>query len=208
MIAPVRLALVLEAQCRYCAFPGVPMDEFNAERAAWAITIAYALSLLLIGLVASRSQRDGQTAGQIGRERLFWLLAGLAIMALGLNKQLDLQTQLTAFGRQLARDGDWFDMRRQVQTAFVIGLAAVGAMIALWLAWMVRAMGGPVKLALAGLWMLGGFVLLRAASFHHLDQLLRTSLFGTRAWVVIELAGIAMVAAGAIWALRTCRKPA
>lgn len=169
------------------------MDGFNADRAAWVIVTAYAVALVLVARAWHSSAPD--------RERLFWALAAAAVLALGLNKQLDLQTQLTAMARQVARDGDWFQYRRQVQAGFIAALALFVAALALWLGYLVRGMGGPVKLALAGLVLLFGFVLLRAASFHHLDVLLRTGMLGTRAWVVIELGGILMVSAGAGWAI-------
>ena len=174
------------------------MDGFDAERAAWIITAAYALTLPLLALAWRGSAP--------GRERIFWSLALLGVLALALNKQLDLQTQLTAFGRQMARDGGWYAARREAQRLFIIGLAAGMAVVALGLGWMARRLGGPVWVTLAGLLMLGGFVLLRAASFHHVDRLLRTGLLGTRAWVVIELAGIAVVLAGSGWAAWRARR--
>ena len=173
------------------------MDGFDPERAAWAILFAYALTLPPL-LMALR--------GTEGRARLFWTLACLAVLALGLNKQLDLQTQLTAIGRSIARGGGWYAERRGVQRLFILGLGTLLAVLALWLGWLTRGLGGPVRLALGGLLLLGGFVLLRAASFHHLDRLLRTDLLGTRAWVVIELAGIALVLAGSTWGAIRARR--
>lgn len=174
------------------------MDHFDADRAALVITSAYAVAFALLIVARQRTPE--------ARERLFWALAALAILALGINKPLDLQTDLTAWGRQLARDGGWYTHRRQVQVAFIAGLAVATAIAALGFGWLVRRMGGPVWLALTGLIVLAGFVLLRAASFHHVDGLLRTRLFGTRAWVVIELGGILVVALGALWSV--LRRPA
>ncbi len=175
------------------------MDGFDAERAAWIIVSAYVATLILL-LVARQRTADA-------RERMFWAIAALVILALGLNKQLDLQTDLTAWARHLARDGGWFAYRRQVQAAFITGLTVATLFVTLLAGWLVRRMGGPVWLTLAGLLLLAAFVLLRAASFHHVDVLLRTQLFGTRAWVVIELAGILVVALGAIWAIARARPP-
>jgi hypothetical protein len=172
----------------------VGMDSFNLARAELTITLAYAATLPLLFLAWRGS--DGP------RERWFWALAALAILALGLNKPLDLQTSLTAWGRQLARDGDWFHMRRQVQAAFIAGLAVVMAVAAAGLGFLVRRLGPPAWLALSGLWGLSGFVLLRAISFHHVDAWFRLPVFGTRAWVALELAGIALVALGAGLAVR------
>jgi hypothetical protein len=133
-----------------------------------------------------------------GRERWFWLLAGLAMLALGLNKELDLQTQLTALGRQMARDGGWYAERRAVQRAFIMAGGGLTLLLLAGLAWMVRGLGTAVLVTLAGLGLLGLFVVLRAASFHHVDTMLRVPLFGLRRHAVLELAGIAVVILGAL----------
>jgi hypothetical protein len=52
-------------------------------------------------------------------------------------------------------------------------------------------------LALAGLVLIGLFVLLRAASFHHLDQLLSGGSIVLSLGVAQEIAGILVVATGA-----------
>jgi hypothetical protein len=148
----------------------------------------------LVGAVLCLWQTGAATTR---RERIFWLFAGLAMLALGINKQLDLQTALTAWGRKMARDGGWFDQRRAVQRQFIIagvvsmGIAAIG------LAWLVRGLRAPVFVVLAGLFMLGAFVLVRAASFHHIDVAMRAPVFGLKLHTVLELAGIAVVIIGA-----------
>jgi hypothetical protein len=140
------------------------------------------------------------------RERLFWLFAALVMLALGINKQLDLQTALTAWGRQMARDGGWYAERRAFQRNFIIAsivsLSVLGASVA----WFVRGLRLPVFVTLGGLTMLGVFVLIRAASFHHFDTALRAPVLGLRLHVVLELAGIAVVIFGAILASRTAPK--
>jgi len=176
------------------------MDSFDAERAAWVIVCGYAVAFALV---------FGAWRGSApGREKRFWLLVGLGVLALGINKQLDLQTQFTAIMRDMARADGWFEMRRDLQAAFIrwllIGLAIGG----LALAWLTRELGGPVRVALLGVLLLCGFVALRAASFHHVDMLLRTMIFGTRAWVVIELAGVLLVGTGAGWSILRERKSA
>lgn len=176
------------------------MDGFDPARAEALVTLAYALALAPV-LLAWRTSAPG-------RAHSFWLLAALVLLALGLNKPLDLQTNLTAWAREVARAGDWFDRRREVQALFIAGLAAATAGAALALGWWVRRLAAPAWLAGTGLLALAGFVLLRAASFHHVDVLLRTPLLGTRAWVALELGGIALVAAGALLALRLGRPAA
>jgi hypothetical protein len=133
-----------------------------------------------------------------GRERRFWLLAALALLALGLNKELDLQTELTAFGRQLARNGGWYANRRAFQALFVLAGGAAGLALLAGLAWLVRGLRAGVQVTLAGLGVLALFVMVRAASFHHLDVLMGRRVLGLKLHIVLELAGIAMVIIGAL----------
>lgn len=160
-----------------------------AEALAWLAVAGY-----LAGAWLCLRQR-GLTA--VPRARWFWLIAGLAMLALGLNKQLDLQTALTAWGRQLARDGGWYGQRRAVQRAFVMGAAGLALVAGLATAWAVRGLGRRVFVVLFGLCVLGLFVVVRAASFHHVDVLLRQPVLGLRLHILLELAGIAIVIAGA-----------
>ena len=159
----------------------------------------------LIGAVLCVRQR---AHGETARERLFWMLAGLAMLLLGINKQLDLQTALTAWGRKMAREGGWYHQRREFQAAFLTAAVAVAAATALGLAWLVRGMRPRVMVVLAGLCLLGLFVLVRAASFHHVDVALRVPVFGLKLHTVLELTGIAIVLAGAGWPRRLVATPA
>lgn len=161
--------------------------------AAWAAVAGYLVAAALAGAAAGRAA---------GRERLFWMLAGAALLLLGLNKQLDLQTLLTDWGRTLAREQGWYRERRPVQKAIILlGGGALG-LAALWLAWACRRMRAAVWVTLAGLGLLALFVMVRAASFHHIDVALRTPVLGQKLHVVLELAGIAVAGLGAALALR------
>jgi hypothetical protein len=154
--------------------------------------LAVALYLVAAGLCLWRCR------GTAGRERWFWLFAGLALLVLGLNKELDLQTQLTALGRQMARDGGWYGQRRAFQRAVVIGGGGLALAAFAGIAWLVRGLGSAVLVTLSGLALLGLFVIVRAASFHHVDLALRASVFGLKLHTVLELAGIAIVILGAL----------
>lgn len=171
----------------------------TAEPPFWADASAGTLPWLAVAgyLVAAALCLRQMPAAATRRERLFWLFAGLAMLALGLNKQLDLQTALTAWGRQLARDGGWFAQRRAVQRQFIVVGMATMAIAAIGLAWMVRGLRAPVFIVLGGLYLLGAFVLVRAASFHHIDVAMRAPVFGLKLHTVLELAGIAVVIIGA-----------
>jgi hypothetical protein len=155
----------------------------------WVVVGAYALALLL----AARAARGTADADQ----RRFWWLVAAMLLLLGLNKQLDLQTQLTAVGRSLARGEGWYGARRAVQMLFIAVGGVVAAGLGLWLVKLTARAGPAVRLSLAGVFLLGAFVMRRAVSFHHVDVLLGICWAGVKIHVVLELLGIAVTGAGA-----------
>ncbi len=178
---------------------------------AWLIVTAYALTALLAWLAYRSSRSDSYRLArshpyEAESERLlawFWLLACIALSALAINKQLDLQSLLTEVLRDQARDQGWYDDRRRYQFAFVIGVAWAGVVGAGVMAWVWRRVLDRVWIAVLGLAWMMSFVWIRAASFHHFETFLRSI---TQAGnVALELSGIAIVAAGAGRALRSRR---
>lgn len=140
------------------------------------------------------------------RAGLWLLLAGL-LGFLGVNKQLDLQTLLTEIGRVTAIESGWYENRRAVQVGF-IGAVLVGAAMAvaaLW--WLVRGQLRDFRLALGGMVLLLGFVIVRATSFHDMDAWIHTSVAGLQLNWVLELGGITLVAVAAGRRLRKAGAP-
>jgi len=183
----------------------------DASWAGWLTLAAYAVAACL-ALLAYRSCRP--EAGRLDRihphearhQRLlarFWLVACVTLTVLGVNKQLDLQSLFTQLLRDVAHQQGWYDSRRSYQFAFVVVIAGAGVVGVVAMAWVWRRVLDRVWIALLGLMWMMSFVVIRAASFHHVDTFLRSI---TRAGTVaFELSGIAMVAAGAVRALRSRR---
>jgi hypothetical protein len=179
--------------------------------AGWLTMAAYALAACL-ALLAYRSCRSEahrleQThPREAENERLlacFWLLACVTLTALGVNKQLDLQSLFTQVLRDAAREQGWYDNRRRYQLAFVVAIASTGVMGVGAMAWVMRRVLDRVWMAVLGLGWMTSFVVIRAASFHHVETFLRS--ITHQGNVAFELSGIAMVAAGAGRALRSRR---
>lgn len=123
----------------------------------------------------------------------FWLVAGVAMVLLGINKQLDLQTLMTEVGRQIFRARGWMEMRRTVQFWFIIGFGCLSLALFGWFTIRYRAWFSRFRLAFIGLTFLLAFVFIRAASFHHFDAFRDMSIAGVRMNWVMELTGIYLV---------------
>jgi hypothetical protein len=167
----------------------------------WVTTLGY-FAASVLALRAGMPARDRPVAK---RDRLLWRGIAAFLFALGLNKQLDLQTALTEIGRTLSYRTGWHEVRRTVEFWFVVlfGVAALAVIVGL--AVLVRSAGRELRIAVAGLALVGGFVVVRAATFHHVDH------FRGARWVmassnwVFELGGIVLVGIGAVRELK--RRP-
>lgn len=160
---------------------------------AWIIVGAYALTFLLAVAATTRTAAE--------RDGWFWAVSALCLLLLGLNKQLDLQTQFTAMLREMARADGWYEYRRSLQLLFdmALGIALLASLVFILL--LTRNSGFGVRLALIGLAFLAAFILLRAASFHHVDVVLSGTIAGIKLHALLELSGILLVATGAFAAL-------
>ncbi|WP_223191390.1 hypothetical protein [Paracoccus thiocyanatus] len=169
----------------------------DPEITGWLTVLAYAICCALAVAVLRRRPA--------GAARGLWLAIAALTAFLALNKQLDLQTALTATGRCMARAQGWYDSRYLVQLAFIAGLL-LGVVLAL--AWTARALRGHMRrngLALLGLAVLCGFVLVRAVGFHHVDRLISADFANIRYNFWFENAGLLLIAANALLLLRRRR---
>jgi hypothetical protein len=156
---------------------------------AWLIVGAYLTGALL-------TLRAGAVSA--GRERKLWLATGVALILLGINKQLDFQSDLTWAAKIAAHKQGWYDWRRDVQGAFLLlmGLGAAGFSIFLWRS--LRTASTNAKVAAVGLVILLAFIVIRAASFHHIDYWVTVHIAGMRSGWWLELLGIALISAAAV----------
>jgi hypothetical protein len=169
----------------------------------WATVLAYlAAAVACWRAAAAENQR---TRRRDERSTPFWSRMALILVFLGVNKQLDLQSAITVLGRYLAREQGWYNQRQEYQTLFIIIVAAIGCAALGWFAWIARRASRGRLLALLGLIFVLAFILIRASSFHHIDQILGVRLAGLKANWILELGGIGCVGAGALWNRRAAR---
>lgn len=172
----------------------------DATIGGWATVGAYGLGALACIARAYLLTRQPSDVRQISgfSPQAIWLCFAAFLLALGVNKQMDLQSALTAFGRCLAFDGGWYEARRLVQGLFILGLLASAAIIG-WAA--MRRMStfpAELKLAVFGAFLLGLFIILRAASFHHVDFFLKSDVGVIRWNWLLEIGGIVVISLAAL----------
>lgn len=168
-----------------------------------AIACVWALSVARIGArmakeyrKVERRERD-RTAGYRA-SFLFWALLTLCMVILGVNKQLDLESWLTEFGRNIALAQGWYDTRSNVQRPLVAGVAGFGLISLAVLLALTRRLLPRHVLAFVGTVILLCFVMARAMSFHQLEDALATELLGVRVRWLVELVGILCIGACAV----------
>ncbi len=160
----------------------------------WVTVVGYLVAAALCVLWAKPA----------GRGRLLPLGLAAAMALLAVNKQLDLQSLLTQIGRDTAKAQGWYEDRREHQVAFIatiVGTAGLGFIL---LAWLLRRRWRECTLSLLGVAFILAFIVVRAASFHRVDQGLGETWAELRFNGILELGGIAIVGLGAIlgWRVR------
>jgi hypothetical protein len=138
-----------------------------------------------------RTSHPDEAAHQ-ARLAAWWFVVGVVMLLLGLNKELDLQTLVGSWGKQVAREQGWYSQKRVVQVVFVTALVLATLVALASAAYALRHVLRRIALGLAGLGLVFVYALLRAALFHTVRD---PSSQNALAWVwPLELAGIALVA--------------
>ncbi|MBO9671735.1 MAG: hypothetical protein J7485_14600, partial [Sphingobium sp.] len=145
----------------------------------WFTVIAYFATATLC---LRAGMRDRRSAG-------LWSMLFLALIAIGISKQLDVQELVTAVGRRWATTHNWYAERRWIQYQFVL-LVLFAAVIFSGLAFLaVRRRSGSLKGACIGFILLCGFFVIRATSFEDVNRMLSMPLLYLSLNDVLELGG-------------------
>ena len=163
--------------------PGIGDPTF----AGWATVVLYLVTSWRC-FVLARAQRRFRTTARL--EYLAWLGLGVVFLALGINKQLDLQTALTELGRTLVSHVGWMEYKVPIQVAFIGVVVLICILASLALAVLFRGAHPAAWLALLGAILVAGFVAIRASSFHHMDQFIGSRFLMLRWNWILEMGGI------------------
>lgn len=181
-----RLALIQE-----CAAKAFAFRLGDPTALGLAMTILYVLVTLLF--LTLSLQRKGWNAGG---ERLLWSATAMILVALTLNKQLDLQQSIIWTGRCVARAEGWFEQRLVFQRAFGSFVMVLLALGMAWLVWKCRPALPRNRLLLLGIFLLMSFVILQITRFEQMAGSLGPMIGKLRLHRMLE--GVALVTLG--WA--------
>ena len=168
----------------------------------WLTVAAYFVTALGCYWSAWREPLPDGTRRPHTRPAAFWLVLAGLLVALGINKQLDLQSLATQIGRDAIHGWNLYEKRRVLQVGFMlaVGLMCAGSFAAL--LWVARHSLRHRWLAIVGMLFILGFVVIRASSFHNVNVLLSARLGGMKWNWILELGGICDRRAG-----RLSRRP-
>ena len=167
----------------------------DPDALGWSITLTYFIVSWLC-LSAGRAQQTNQTEQQTFP--WFWFGLGAAMIAMGLNKQLDLQVLAIQIGRQLAIIGDWYDRRRSFKAVVVFAAAGLGLVGLITGFYVMRKSWRQYVLAYLGILILLAFVALRASPLGRVEKSLNQI-----PWLIhtlnatLELGGLFLIGLGA-----------
>ena len=167
--------------------PGIGDPSFMG----WFTAISYVLcAVMALSMYGFNRITDRQASS-------FWLTIGCLMLMLGVNKQLDLQSLFTEMGRQVARAQGWMENRRMVQFWFILLFGSIFLCVFAWFTAVFRHLYRRFLLAFTGLFLLLSYIIVRAASFHHFDEIIQFRFSGIKLNWIFELTGIYLVILGA-----------
>lgn len=166
--------------------PGIGDPTFGG----WLTVALYFVAAVVCWRVA---RRLGGTDAGLRTEVFFWRAIGVLFLALGINKQLDLQSAFTEIGRVFAVTQGWYEQRETVQLYFIVVVAAICLLVTATLVMLIRKAPAAAWFAVLGTAVVLTFVVIRAASFHHVDHFIGTTVLGLRWNWILEIGGILLV---------------
>lgn len=181
-------------------YPGIGDPSFMG----WFTVFAYFITALLSLKVVSIS--NAIFARRRQRQKQLWIVTSSLLIFLCINKQLDLQSFLTASGRHLLQEWGMNEYKRDLQKLF-IGSIFIGSIIILTL--MIKELYQVAQkhlLAIIGIVFLSMFILIRASSFHNVDSFISYRLIGLKLNWILELGGIGLIFANGILLLQRRKK--
>lgn len=168
----------------------------------WLTVLAYLAAAVTCGVCAWRAQHIFKP-DPVWPHRLIWSGLAAALLFLGLNKQLDLQSWFTAVIKTIAYEQGWYAMGQRAQVLFIAALGVTSLGFLSVVGWKMRHLWRQYWLLLLGFVFIARFVIVRAAAFYGvpLPELSRFT-GGFKITWLLELLGACCIALAAAFNLR------
>ena len=176
------------------------MAQFNSSLeptiGRWLIQIIYILVSVSCWKTARKLALNHACALH---EHRVWQAIATLFVALCINKQLSLETALTEYGRNLAFSEGWYKQRQVVQLACIMLVTLSGIIAGIIL--LMWARNGPQStlFALMGTTFVVAYLMLRAISFHPVDQFISGRILGLHWNLILQMSGIGVVLMASEW---------
>jgi hypothetical protein len=162
----------------------------------WLIQIIYVLVSVSCWRTARKLALNHACAS---REHHVWQVIAILFVALFISKQLSLDTALTEAGRNLAFSEGWYKQRQVVQVALIVLVTLSGIIAEIILLTWARIGRLPTTVALVGATFVLAYLMVRAISFHPIDQFIGGRILGLRWNWVLQMGGISVVLMASEW---------
>ncbi len=173
---------------------------------AWFIVGMYSIAALLCLRALFCSQRSLFPKSIRKKCGIFWGILFAVMLFLACNKQLDMQTYITAVAREVAHAQGWYDQRRAIQKEVIIVLGLIAFLFLSYLIYMIYNLPSSYKISMVGALFTFTFIGMRASSFHHLDHYVAQTIYGVKLHILIEICGSLIVSIGALLSVRSIGK--
>ncbi|MDJ0615317.1 MAG: hypothetical protein QNJ63_01005 [Calothrix sp. MO_192.B10] len=187
------LAVIVNNQWK----PGIGDPSFIG----WFTFTAYFLASACCFFYALRTRRLS-SRNRYNQHSLLWWSLVIALLLLGLNKQLDLQSWLMMTGKEFARTQGWYQQRLTIHMWLITGIITAVFALFLLAARAMRNIWQKYWLVLFGVMFLATYLVTRAPSFHHVAHMLHWQREIFRMNWILELAGIVCIGVSATINLR------
>lgn len=179
------------------------LEAFNTNTWMVVAYILVAVLACLTGLSERSAQRLHHTTDLLP---MFWYLVSALFVSMAIAHAGELGGAVADYARSGAYSDGWYESRRSVQVAVVVGVAmlwALATVVALWRIPARRRRYLPMTIVTSTLMF---FSVIRLVSLHRVDTLLyRRSIEGLRIGVMIEIFLVTVAAVITDWARRSQR---
>lgn len=131
----------------------------------WLITLLYIVSVIASYYYLQRLKRAGNRPMIV-----LWKCILVLVLLLGINKQLDFQTLMSAAGRAISTSQGWYEHRRFVQACFAKMIFAFCGIFCVGVIYTIRTVLLQSVLELLGATVLIVFTLIRTSSLSNLHK--------------------------------------